>query len=83
MLSDFFQYRTNIPFKMQVNQELVSMQDLKKLIRINENIIKSENTNYGSNFDFPDAEKKLANIKNRLSQLEQKGVMMESQTLNP
>ncbi len=66
---------------MQVNQELVSMQDLKKLIRINENIIKSENTNYGSNFDFPDAEKKLANIKNRLSQLEQKGVMMESQTL--
>ncbi|WP_441702735.1 hypothetical protein [Helicobacter pylori] len=63
------------------NQELVSIQDLKDIIRINEKVIRDENTNYGSHFDFPHEEKKLANIENRLSQLKRKGVMMEPQTL--
>ncbi|WRB52940.1 hypothetical protein KVE00_07085 [Helicobacter pylori] len=71
------------------NQKLVSMQDLKKLIRINEKIIRDEKancdsycvSNHYSNLDFPCEEKRLANIKNRLSQLKRKGVMMESQTL--
>ncbi|WQS00558.1 hypothetical protein KVE62_06635 [Helicobacter pylori] len=71
------------PYEIQdvSNQEPVSMQDLKNIIRNNEKIIKDEKINYGTDFNFPDAEKKLANIKNRLSQLKQKGVMMEPQTL--
>ncbi len=64
-----------------VSNSVVSMQDLKDMIRFGEEIIEVEKTNYGTNFNFPDAEKKLANIKNRLSQLKRKDVMMEPQTL--
>ncbi|WRC42988.1 hypothetical protein E5L25_06630 [Helicobacter pylori] len=64
------------------NQKLVSMQNLKNIIRIEEKIIKDEKTgHYSSTVDLLLEEKKLANIKNKISQLEQKGVMMEPQTL--
>ncbi len=46
-----------------VSNSVVSMQDLKDIIRFGEEIIKDEKT-YDSNFNFPDAEQKLANIKN-------------------
>ncbi|WQT01943.1 hypothetical protein E5D97_01135 [Helicobacter pylori] len=63
------------------DQELVSMQDLKDRVRINEEIIRGKKAYYDPGFDFPHEEKKSAHMKNRLSQLKKKGVMMESQTL--
>ncbi|WP_231180805.1 hypothetical protein [Helicobacter pylori] len=76
-------FSSEYPFEIEdaSNQELVSMQDLKDIIRNNEKIIEYEKTNYGSGFDFLREEKRLANIKDRLSQLKRKGVMMEPQTL--
>ncbi len=44
----------------------ISMQDFK---------------NMASVYNLPDEKKKLANMKNKISQLKQKGVMMEPQTL--
>lgn len=79
----FFPILSEYEFQIQdvSDQEPLSMQDLKDIVRINEKIIRNNKTYYNLDFDSIREEKKSAHMNNRLSQLKQKGVMMEPQTL--